>query len=274
VRIDLSVSEYFIIGFGLVLLGRTIHYLAITRYLRERGVLATIDRSPIRDWSEWAAYRKARLSDHQPLTWWYVCWGIQIVLFFWVIGWFAYAGGVLKIGRPSHFVDSATDGAGYRTVFDVEQTGYRHWGFAASGLIFVAIGFAMPALFRLGIVRKPSVWMQKWLPRVFVIGATLWTVAVFAATFVDYRQAVDALHAGEANVVEGPVDQYSQVPSKSESFDVNSVKFSYSDNLLIAGFNHTAFHGGPIRQGLPVRIWYRHGQILRLQIKPAEANAL
>ena len=273
-RIELSVSEYFIIGFALVLLGRTIHYLAVTRYLRERGVLLAVDRSPIRDWSEWAAYRKARLSDHQPLTWWYVLWTIQIVLCFWMIGWFAFAGGALKIGRTSHFVDTVADADGYRTVFDVEQSGYRHWGFAASGLIFVAVGFAMPALFRLGIVGKPAAWMQKWLPRVFVVGATLWTVAVFAATFVDYRRAVDALHNAKAKVVEGRVDHYSQVPTKSESFDVNGVKFWYSDNVIIAGFNHTAFHGGPIRQGLPVKIWYSRGQILRLQIKPGEANAL
>jgi hypothetical protein len=237
-------------------------------------MLAAADRWTIRDWSEWAAYRNARLCDHQPLTWWYVLWALQIVLFFWMLGWFAYAGGMLKIGTLSHFVDRAADEAGYRTVFDVAQSGYRHWAFAASGLIFVAIGFAMPGLFRLGIVRKPSAWMKKWLPRIFVIGASLWTVATFAGTFVDYRKAVDALHNGKAKVIEGHVDHYSQVPTKSESFDVNSVNFSYSDNLIIAGFNHTAFHGGPIRQGLPVKIWYWNGQILRLQIKSTEADAL
>ena len=273
-RIELSVSEYFIIGFALVLLGRTIHYLVVTRYLRERGVLPTTDRSTIRDWSEWAAYRKARLSERQPLTWWYVLWTIQIVLFFWMLGWFVYAGGALKLGALSHFVDNAADAAGYRTVFDVAQSGYRHWAFAASGVIFTAVGFALPSLMRLGIVRKPSAWMQKWLPRVFVVGGTLWTAAALAGTFVDYRKAVNALQNGEAKVVEGRVDHYSQVPTKSESFDVNGVKFSYSDNVIIAGFNHTAFHGGPIRQGLPVKIWYWHGQILRLQIKSSETDAL
>jgi len=274
VRIELSISEYFVIGFALMLLGRTIHYLAVTRYLRARGVLATIDRSPIRDWSEWAAYRKARVSDRQPLTWWYVLWAIQIVLAFWMIGWFALAGGAVKIGRPSHFVDSVADTAGYRTVFDVEQSGYRHWGFAASGLVFVAVGFAMPALFRLGIIPKSPAWMQKWLPRVFVGFATLWTAAAFVGTFVDYRKAVNALHSGQAKVVEGRVDHYAQVANKSESFEVNGVKFWYSDGVLIAGFNHTAVEGGPIRQGLPVRISYWNGQILRLQIKATEASGL
>ena len=273
-RIELSVSEYFIIGFALVLAGRTIHYLAVTRYLRERGVLATIDRSPIRDWSEWTAYRKARLSDHQPLTWWYVLWAIQIVLFFWMLGWFAYFGGALKLGVLSHFVDTAADAAGYRTVFDVAQSGYRHWAFAASGLIFIAVGLALPSLMRLGIIQKSPAWMQKWLPRFFVAFATLWTATAFVGTFVDYRRAVNALRNGEAKVVEGRVDHYSQESSNNESFDVNGVKFWYSDKVIIAGFNHTAFHGGPIRQELLVKIWHWHGQILRLQIKTGEASAL
>jgi hypothetical protein len=129
--------------------------------------------------------------DRQPLTWWYVLWAIQIVLAFWMIGWFALAGGAVKIGRPSHFVDSIADTGGYRTVFDVEQSGYRHWGFATSGLVFVVIGFAMPALFRLGIIPKSPAWMQKWLPRVFVGFATLWTAAVFAGTFVDYPKSCE-----------------------------------------------------------------------------------
>jgi len=45
-----------------------------------------------------------------------------------MIGWFALAGGAVKIGRPSHFVDSVADKGGYSTVLDVEQSGYRHWG--------------------------------------------------------------------------------------------------------------------------------------------------
>lgn len=57
---------------------------------------------------------------------------------------------------------------------------------------------------------------------------------------------------------------------KNESFDVRGVKFWYSDNVVIAGFNQTAFYGGPIREGLLVKIWYWNGQILLLQIKTGE----
>src|SRR5437588_5547623 len=144
--IQLSVLEYFGNGFALIILGRVIHYIAVARYLRDNNI-AVAGPSSIRDWNEWAAYKKARLADHQPLTWWYALWILQIVLFFWMAGWFAFAFGALKLVTPSHFVDNTPDSAGYRTVFDVAQSGYRHWGFAVFGLIFVAIVFAMPALF-------------------------------------------------------------------------------------------------------------------------------
>jgi hypothetical protein len=267
VRIELGVGEYFLIGFAFVLLARTIHYLAVTRYLREHGIVAATEGATIRDWAEWSAYRKARITRHESLTWWYFLWFTQVFLLFWLAGWFAFAGGAIKLGKPSHFVDTTADSDGYRTVFDVAQVGYRHWPFALSGLIFVALGFALPALIRSRIIRTNRPNLGKWFSRIFVIGGTLWTAATLAGTFVQYRQVVDALQTGRAKIVEGRVEHFAQVPTKSESFDVNGVKFWYSDNVVIAGFNHTAYLGGPIREGLPVKIWYWNGQILRLQIK-------
>src|SRR5438270_2958134 len=124
-RIQLGVGEYFLIGFAFVLLARAIHYLAITRYLREHDIVAAAEGATIRDWAEWSAYRKARMARHEPLTWWYVLWLTQVVLLVWMIGWFSFFTGALKLGKPSHFVDSRADITGYRTVFDVAQRGYR-----------------------------------------------------------------------------------------------------------------------------------------------------
>ena len=41
---------------------------------------------------------------------------------------------------------------------------------------------------------------------------------------------------------------------KSECFNVEQVQFCYSDFVQTGGFNQTLNHGGPIREGLPVRI--------------------
>ena len=150
-NVPLSLPQYFSIGFALIVLGRAIHYVAVTRYLRERGIAITRAGSLIPDWKEWAAYRKTRLSDHRPLTWWYVLWAIQVILFFWVVGWLATGVGGVKIAIPSHLAQAASDAGDYVTVFDVTQSGYRQWSFAAFGLIFVAVGLAIPTLIRLGI---------------------------------------------------------------------------------------------------------------------------
>src|ERR1051326_926742 len=265
-NVELSFPLYLSVGPALILLARVIHYQAVTRYLKENNV-AVASSSSIRDWNEWAAYKRARLANNERLTWWYVLWAIQVILFFYMLGWFAFAGGFLKFITPTHFVDSGVGQAGYRTVFDVEQSGYRQWPFALFGLIFVVVGFAMPTLLRMGIMGGGRLWMEKWLPRIFVVGGTFWTATALASTFVDYRRDVDALQNGEAKIVDGRVEHYWQVPNKSEAFDVGGVRFQYGEGLVIAGFNHTASRGGPIREGLPVKIWYWNEQILRLQMK-------
>lgn len=57
----------------------------------------------------------------------------------------------------------------------------------------------------------------------------------------------------------------------TERFRVGSVSFAYSDYIVESGFNRTSSHGGPIREGLAVRIHYSgqpsHATILRLEVR-------
>ncbi len=158
----------------------------------------------------------------------------------------------------------------YATVFDVTQTGFRQWSFSAFGLIFVAVGLAMPTLMRIGFFRKSPPWMEKWFPRVFLGFAIFWTLTTFIRTFADYQTAVDTMRSNRAQVIEGVVTQFVPMPYTGhamESFVVQGVKFCYSDYVITAGFNNTTSRGGPIREGLPVRIWHLGGEILRLDVK-------
>jgi len=162
------------------------------------------------------------------------------------------------------------NGSVFRTVFDASTTGWRYWWFPAIGLAFVAFGLALPTLIRTGVFRRPHPLMEKWFPRVFVGFAIFWTSASFLATFVDYRSSVNALKEKRAEMVEGVVTNFHPMPYSghaNESFMVNGVQFEYSDYDVTAGFNNTASHGGPIREGLVVRIWHSKGRILRLDIK-------
>ncbi|WP_321797617.1 hypothetical protein [Burkholderia sp. BCC1988] len=55
-----------------------------------------------------------------------------------------------------------------------------------------------------------------------------------------------------------------------ERFCVGQVCFSYSDYVVTGGFNNTASHGGPIRAGLPVRVSYVDGLIVKLEVAPVQ----
>lgn len=79
---------------------------------------------------------------------------------------------------------------------------------------------------------------------------------------------------GHFETVEGTVGKFHPMPYRGhdeESFSVNGVDFSYSDFVGTSScFKQTASHGGPIRDGLRVRIAYVDNCILRLEVAPGE----
>lgn len=84
-----------------------------------------------------------------------------------------------------------------------------------------------------------------------------------------YENARAAYRNGEYATVEGRVSNFHPMPASGhpdESFTVNGVQFSYSDYVVVPCFNHTASHGGPMREGLQVRIAYSGNCIFKLEI--------
>jgi hypothetical protein len=160
----------------------------------------------------------------------------------------------------------------YELVFDAGQSGYRNWPFGAGGLIFVCIGAFLvkhrrnlPTMFPGGMRSKAA----SAFAYVFLIFSVLWTTVAFTATARDYSAVSNALQNGNAQLVEGRVENFTPMPyvgHAQEYFSVCSVPFSYSDYIMTAGFNHTSSHGGPIRPGLWVRISYVGNTIARLEI--------
>jgi len=79
-----------------------------------------------------------------------------------------------------------------------------------------------------------------------------------------------ALAEGRVSVVEGTVDRFEPMPyegHRNERFSVNGVTFSYSDYSQDPGFHQSMSHGGPIREGLPVRISYVDKTIVKLEVR-------
>ena len=83
-----------------------------------------------------------------------------------------------------------------------------------------------------------------------------------------------AYQRGEFQTVEGAVFDFHPMPyegHQDECFSVQDQRFCYSDYDIAPGFHNAASHGGPIRSGLQVRIAYREGVILRLDVAKEQA---
>ncbi|HKF49751.1 MAG TPA: hypothetical protein VKB38_20490 [Terracidiphilus sp.] len=152
----------------------------------------------------------------------------------------------------------------YRLVFDIAQQGYKWW-FPACGLGIIAIGFVFHQLGKLGILRRPG----RLFPYFFFGFACFWTIVVFVSTGSEYRRIRSAYRDGHYKVVEGVVTNFQPMPysgHQDECFTVELQTFCYSDYSVTPGFNNTASHGGPIYEGLPVRVAYVGNVIVRLEV--------
>lgn len=92
----------------------------------------------------------------------------------------------------------------------------------------------------------------------------------FVITYEKFALYQSAIQQGDASVIEGYVENFAPKTSlsrgSSESFSVDGVVFSYSGSEFEPGFNQTKVQGGPIENGLHVRIHHIENTILRLEI--------
>jgi hypothetical protein len=51
-----------------------------------------------------------------------------------------------------------------------------------------------------------------------------------------------------------------------ETFKVQGQSFSYSDFVVVPGFHNATSHGGPIRDGLNVRVTHVGDVILKIEV--------
>lgn len=149
----------------------------------------------------------------------------------------------------------------YTTVYQITQLA-PDWPLIWFGVAPLVVG----AVIVLGIRRF------KWTKRLWpfavlscVIGV-MWVAAIGWSTLIRNRQALRAFQNGEYRTIEGVVSDFRQGRQK-ECFSVQDQRFCYSDYEIAPGFHTAASHGGPIRTGLQVRIAYREGRILRLDIR-------
>jgi len=158
----------------------------------------------------------------------------------------------------------------YRTVFDIATAGYKSWSFPAFGLIFIVVG----TLLVFNRKRLPGWWGKS--PRAsnafafFFLGfAVLWTLVAFGSTYGEYFSLTKAGSGENTRIIEGVVSNFKPMPVTGhamERFCITDICFEYSDYVITGGFNNTSSHGGPIREGLPVRVTYVGKSILKLEV--------
>jgi hypothetical protein len=158
----------------------------------------------------------------------------------------------------------------YTVVFDVLQSGYRNWWLAAAGLVFVFASLGAVLFGRRRFRRGRS----RLMSFLFLIFAVVWTWEVSVVSWTQYRRLAAALRDGTCEVVEGEVTQFhAMIPSNvrrhvrdQDSFNVGGHHFQYSDKSIGAGFHQISAEGGPLHDGLRVRIHCLGNDIARLEI--------
>ena len=156
----------------------------------------------------------------------------------------------------------------YHVVFDVTQTGYRHWQTLACAALFAGLGmgtlwYSQRARGSLGAKGYNRFALMLCL---MGIGA----VAMFGLNYEDYLGLQSALRQSKCRVLEGIVTNYHLVTIHHHSDDVffvNGNRFEYRQGGGQNGFNQ----GGLIRDGLQVRVYYvgqQHPDIARLEVAP------
>jgi hypothetical protein len=149
----------------------------------------------------------------------------------------------------------------YITVYDILKT----WP-PIQVLVFVIIGFLIDVF----LYRNAKTFERRNMMKLWLVGWIL--LGGLGAGNVLYQYGKCAIWArnNDYQVIEGRVENFSPMPyggHQNELFSVNNVTFEYSDfDLSKCGFNQTASHGGPIREKLQVRISYRDGHILKIEI--------
>ena len=153
-------------------------------------------------------------------------------------------------------------------VFDAAQFNLDNLIGPAVGITILVFGWRMAGR-QLWADRRETYNLQgrvvRFLCRAWLCLGLAWTSMILFGTVQDYVEARDRLRSGDYSIVEGTVEQFRKT-REMESFVVNGKFFQYSDSWATSGFNNTTSSGGPMKNGLHVRIAHPANLILRLEI--------
>lgn len=144
----------------------------------------------------------------------------------------------------------------------------------------MALLLLMAATWYARLDRRPW-WMFAWnmspqykafVVRLFRLGAVV--MIVFGVLSIvgivrDDRRCATPVDDPSVTVTTGVVTDFHPMPATghaSETFRVNTASFEFSGFETSCSFHQAAAFGGPLREGLPVRVFHKDGRILRLDV--------
>lgn len=108
------------------------------------------------------------------------------------------------------------------------------------------------------------------MPYVVLAFGLILTAAFAVQSYTDYTKLRFAYDSGQCEVVEGIVENFhagqKMKNARTESFDIGQKHFAYPDSGNTAAFTTTEAYGGPVKNGLHVRIHQCGSDIARLEI--------
>jgi len=162
---------------------------------------------------------------------------------------------------------------GWVTVFDVASEPFR-WGNAGEGLAALAI-------VALGTAGTFAVRRRSGMAAAAILGIAIALALFFVSRTIQHRReheaCVEAAQRGEGRVVEGVVREFHPLTTvwqrpAYESFSLDGETVRYPLVAEGCGFHRTVVEGGPIREGMRVRLQRWNGEILRVEIDAAAAQ--
>ncbi len=149
----------------------------------------------------------------------------------------------------------------YELVYDAASAGFAGWQFVGIGVILTSVGALLLFIPKLRSIfgNTHPRFLGSWFYWVFFLFGLFWTLAASMSIYSGNRTVAEASASGECKIVVGQVENFEPMPHSGhqlEKFTVNDIAFAYSDFVITGAYNNTTSHGGPIKEGLQVRICY------------------
>lgn len=162
----------------------------------------------------------------------------------------------------------------WTTIFDVHDNPWREWTPVLFGTVFLffAAKAAREAFSRDADEFRGEVMNATETRFLGILAICLGSVLMGVSVYSAWNNSVDAIRAldtGASQRTEGAVTHFYQTAWKGnakDSFSVGPIRVDYTDYDALATHANVITYPGCLREGVPVRISYDGGRLLRVEI--------